>query len=140
MAHGFNVPGVVKPFGIFSSAAWQPEGRVLYISGQVSQDADGKTVGLEDVKAQTRQTLTNIQNILKFAGGMMSDICKVTLFLTDIAALREVHEVRAEFFERPYPASTLVEVSELVNRDWLIEIEAIAVIPADRARMNGVTD
>ncbi len=55
MAHGFNPAGVVKPFGIFSTAAWQPEGRVLHVSGHVSQDADGNTVGKGDIEAQTRQ-------------------------------------------------------------------------------------
>jgi enamine deaminase RidA (YjgF/YER057c/UK114 family) len=54
MADGFNAPGVVKPFGIFSSAAWQPEGKVLHISGQVAQDPDGNTVGVDDIKVQTQ--------------------------------------------------------------------------------------
>ena len=59
MTQGFNAPGVVKPFGIFSSAAWQSEGRVLKISGHVSQDAEGRNVGLGDMEAQTRQVLEN---------------------------------------------------------------------------------
>ena len=53
MTQGFNAPGVVKPFGIFSSAAWQSEGRVLKISGHVSQDAEGRNVGQGDMEAQT---------------------------------------------------------------------------------------
>ncbi len=64
MANAFNAPGVVKPFGIFSGAAWQPEGKVLHISGQVSQDVDGKIVGVGDITAQTRQVLGNISKIL----------------------------------------------------------------------------
>lgn len=134
MADAFNAPGVVKPFGIFSSAAWQPEGKVLHISGHVSQDAEGHTVGAGDIYAQTRQTLTNIQTVLLSVGGKMSDIAKVTVFVTDMSTLADIHAVRTEFFAPPYPASTLVEVSRLVDPEWMIEIEAVAVIPFDRIK------
>jgi 2-iminobutanoate/2-iminopropanoate deaminase len=132
MTDAFNAPGVVKPFGIFSSAAWQPEGKVLHVSGHVAQDPDGNTVGVGDIKAQTRQTLVNIQTVLASVGGRMSDIVKVTVFVTDMSTLADIHAVRAEFFEPPYPASTLVEVSRLVRPEWMIEIEAVAVIPNER--------
>ncbi|MCZ6677280.1 MAG: RidA family protein [Candidatus Poribacteria bacterium] len=137
MANAFNAPGVVKPFGVFSSAAWQPEGKVLHISGHVAQDPDGNSVGVGDIRVQTRQVLTNIQNVLASVGGQMADIAKVTVFLTDMSTLMDVHAVRAEFFEQPYPASTLVEVSQLVKPEWLIEIEAVAVIPFDRVKTPG---
>lgn len=55
MADGFNALGVVKPFGIFSSAAWQPEGKVLHISGHAAQDPDVHTVGVGDIRSQTRR-------------------------------------------------------------------------------------
>ncbi len=60
----------------------------------------------------------------------MSDIAKVTVFVTDMSMLDDIHKVRSEFFEPPYPASSLVEVSRLVRQEYLIEIEAIDVIPA----------
>ena len=131
---GFNVAGVVEPFGIFSSAAWQPEGRVLHISGHVSQDAAGRTVGQGDMAAQTRQVLENIRDVLASVGGTMADIAKVTVFVTDVAEISAIHAVRAEFFAKPYPASTLVQVAQLIDPDWLIEIEAIAVIPSERIK------
>ena len=134
MADAFNALGVVEPFGIFSSAAWQPEGKVLHISGHVSQAADGTTVGHGDMEAQTRQVLENIRNVLASAGGTMDDVVKVTVFVTDVTEISKIHEVRSEFFVRPYPASTLVQVAQLIDPDWLIEIEAIAVIPVDRAK------
>ena len=134
MAKAFNAPGVVKPFGIFSGAAWQLEGKVLNISGQVSQDADGNIVGVSDITAQTRQVLGNISKILDAVGGRMSDIAKVTVFVKDMSMLDEIHQVRSEFFTHPYPASSLVQVVRLVNPDYLIEIEAIAVIPNDRVK------
>ncbi len=134
MAQGFNVKGVVEPFGIFSSAAWQPEGRVLHISGHVSQSAEGHTVGQGDMAAQTRQVLENIRDVLTSVGGTMNDIAKVTVFVTDVAEIAAIHTVRSEFFSKPYPASTLVQVAQLIDPDWLIEIEAIAVISIDRVK------
>lgn len=134
MADAFNASGVVKPFGIFSSAAWAPPGATLFISGHVSQDAHGNTVGKGDMRAQTRQCLANIRDVLAAAGGEMSDIAKVSVFVTDVSKIKEIHEVRAEFFKRPYPASTLVGVARLIDPDWLIEIEATAVIPLSRVK------
>ena len=134
MADAFNAPEVVEPFGVFSSAAWQPEGRVLHISGHVSQSADGTTVGQGDMAAQTRQVLENIKAVLASVKGTMADIAKVTVFVTDVSEIEAIHNVRSEFFEKPYPASTLVQVARLIDPDWLIEIEAVAVIPTDRNR------
>lgn len=134
MADAFNAPGVARPFGIFSSAAWQPEGKVLHISGHVSQDAEGNTVGVGDIRAQTRQVLEALQAVLASVGGKMSDIARVTVYITDMSTLADIHAVREEFFDPPYPASTLVEVTRLVNPDFMIEIEAVAVVPLDRVR------
>jgi 2-iminobutanoate/2-iminopropanoate deaminase len=132
MADGFNVPGVVEPFGVFSSAAWQPPGKVLHISGHVSQDANGATVGKGNMEAQTRQLMENIRDVLAHAGGTMDDVAKVTVFVTDVSEIGVIHDVRREFFNKPYPASTLVQVAQLIDPDWLIEMEAVAVIPDDR--------
>jgi enamine deaminase RidA (YjgF/YER057c/UK114 family) len=138
MADSFNVPGIVEPFGAFSSAAWQPEGKVLHVSGHVSQDAEGTTIAPASdggsMEAQTRQALGNIRAVLAHAGGTMDDVIKVTVFVTDVSEIATIHKVRYEFFDPPYPASTLVQVAQLIDPDWLIEIEAIAVIPADRVR------
>ncbi len=138
MAQAFNVSGIVKPFGIFSSAAWQPEGKVLHISGHCAQDPDGNTMGVGDITAQTHQVLGNIQKVLESVGGRMSDIVKVTVFVTDMSMLDEIHRVRAEYFTPPYPASSLVQVTRLVRSEYLIEIEAVAVIPSDRVNATGL--
>ncbi len=132
MAQGFNAPGVVKPAGIFSSAAWQPPGRVLHISGHVSQEVDGAVVHAGEMIAQTRQVLENIRGVLVSVGGTMADIQKMTIYVTDLSRLMDIRAVQAEFFAPPYPASTLVQVSALVRPEYLIEIEAVAVIPEDR--------
>jgi enamine deaminase RidA (YjgF/YER057c/UK114 family) len=84
--------------------------------------------------AQTRQVLENIRDVLTSVGGNMADITKVTVFVTDVAEIAEIHTVRSEFFSKPYPASTLVQVAQLIDPDWLIEIAAVAVIPLDRIK------
>lgn len=134
MADAFNPPGVVVPFGIFSNAAWQPQGETLHIAGQVARDETGALVGTANMAAQTRQVLENIAKILASVGGLMDDIVTLTVFVTDMTDLKKIHEVRAEYFNKPYPASTLVKVSGLVEPEMLIEINAVAAIPADRAR------
>ncbi|MCD6359632.1 MAG: RidA family protein [Armatimonadetes bacterium] len=103
-------------------------GRTLYIAGQVALDADGQLVGPGDIRAQTRQVLSNIQAIIEEAGGQMSDIVKMTTYLTDMADYAGFVEVRSEFLEPPFPAATLVAVSSLVRPEWLVEVEAIAVV------------
>ena len=140
MARGFNVPGVIEPFGAFSSAAWQPPGRVLHVSGHVCKDVNGETVGKGDMEAQTRKALESIRDVLAYAGGTMDDIAKVTVFVTAVSELMTIHDVRREFFKPPYPASSLVQVARLIDPDWLIEIEAVAVIPEDRATVQAPPD
>lgn len=132
MADAFNANGLPVPFGIFSGAAWEPEGKVLHISGYVSQDAEGNLVGVGDMKAQTDQVLKNIKAVLASVGGNMSDIARVTVYVTEMSTLSEIHEVRADYFQQPYPASTLIQVSRLVRPEYMIEIDAVAVIPFDR--------
>ena len=128
MAQGFNTSGLKAPFGIFFHAAWAPAGRTLYISGQVSQDAEGKVVGEGDIAAQTEQTLHNIGTILQSVGGSFDDIASITVFVIDMSGLAAIHEVRRKFFKPPYPASTLVQVRSLVDPRLLIEINAVAVV------------
>jgi 2-iminobutanoate/2-iminopropanoate deaminase len=121
---------LAKPAGIFSSGVKVPAGQLIFVSGQVARNAIGETVGKGDIRAQTRQALENVKAVLEAAGATMDDIVKVTVFVTDVSHLKAIHEVRAEYFRRDYPASTLVEVKSLVSPDLMIEIEAIAVTPA----------
>jgi 2-iminobutanoate/2-iminopropanoate deaminase len=107
-------------------------GRIVFVSGCVATDGDGRVVGGSDVVAQTRQTLENIKRCLSAAGATFADICKVTVFLRNINDREKVNTVRKEFFGKARPASTLVEISRLVRDDYLIEIEATAVIPERR--------
>jgi 2-iminobutanoate/2-iminopropanoate deaminase len=115
--------------GAFSSGGVEaPVGRTIYVSGQVSLDAEGNVVGEGDIRLQTETVLENVKTVLEEAGGGMEDIVKVTVFITDMGLYDEIHEVRRRYFEEPYPASSMVEVSALIDPRLLIEIEAIAVI------------
>ena len=114
--------------GAFSSGVEAPSGRTVYVSGQVSLDADGNVVGEGDIKLQTETVLELVKTVVGEAGGGMEDIVKVTVFITDMGLYDEIHEVRRRYFEEPYPASSMVEVSALIDPRLLIEIEAVAVI------------
>lgn len=122
--------GLPKTMGPYSQCTVGEGAKWVFIAGQVPQDAKGKLVGKGDIVAQTAQVLSNLRTAVEAAGGTVADICKITIFLTalDDEAYRSVAEARRKFFGGDYPASTLVEVKRLASPDWLIEIEAFAVI------------
>ncbi|TAM66982.1 MAG: RidA family protein [Microbacteriaceae bacterium] len=102
-------------------------GGLVYVSGQVGIEADGTTVGNGDFEVQARKAFANLETVLIEAGSTLGEVVKVTIFLTDMANLETVVQLRAEYFSKPYPADTLIEVSSLAQPDWQIEIDAIAV-------------
>ena len=91
-------------------------------------DADGNVVGEGDVRLQTETVLENVKATLEEVGGTLRDVVKVTVFIRDMGQYDEIHEVRRRYFEEPYPASSMVEVSALIDPRLLVEIEAVAVI------------
>ena len=101
-------------------------GPMMAISGQVPVDADGNLVGKDDPAAQVRQVFDNLAAVLAAAGATMEQVVKFTYFVTDLALLPAVRQVRDEYIDttRP-PASSLVKVAGLVNPDFMIEIEAL---------------
>jgi reactive intermediate/imine deaminase len=117
-----------RPLGIYSQAVKAEGNRLLFISGMTARDKDGNILGKGDMKVQTRQVLENIKAVLEKAGATFDQIVKVTVFITDMNRFKEIHEVRAQYFKKDYPASTMVQVNGLVSPDMLIEIEAIAVL------------
>lgn len=124
----YNPKTLCKPFGIFSNAVLTPAGQLYFISGQVAVDAEGHLVGKGDIKVQTRQVLLNIEAAMSAVGRTIDDVVSVNVFLVNMEHLASVHEVRSEFWKKNYPASTLVQVSALVDPDYWIEINATAVI------------
>lgn len=123
-------PGLPAPMrgGAYSSGVEAPGGRTVYVSGQVSLDAEGEVIGEGDARLQTETALEHVKSVVEEAGGGMEDIVKVTVFITDMALYDEIHEVRRRYFEEPYPASSMVEVCALIDPRLLVEIEAVAVI------------
>ena len=124
----FNPSTLCHPFGIFSNAVLTDQGRIYFISGQVAIDAKGHLIGKGDIQLQTRQVLHNIHAALEPVGGSLKDIACINVFLVNMEHLQAVHDVRAEFWSDHYPASTLVQVAGLVHPDYLIEINATAII------------
>jgi reactive intermediate/imine deaminase len=104
--------------------------RMLFISGQVPLDRDGALIGQGDLAAQTDQVFKNIKGALEAAGAGFAEVVKLTLYMTDIAQIQVVREVRDRFVNKQNPpASSAVEVSRLVSEHFLIEVDAVAAIP-----------
>ena len=103
-------------------------GRTLYISGQVALDPSGALVGVGDLSAQTRQVFQNMQVALAASGATFAHVVKITIFLTDVSQIQAFRDVRDSVFTGPLPASTLVQVVRLARPDFLIEVEAVAVV------------
>lgn len=134
MAESYNPADVWPPFGAFSMAVVQGEGPILHLKGQVPLDRAGDLVGRDDMQAQVRQVLSNIETVLAGFGGRMSDVISLTHYTTDIAAFMQAGTVRAAYFREPYPVTTTVEVRRLYDPEIMIEITAVAEIPLARFR------
>ena len=117
-----------QPSGHFSHAISVAAGKLVFISGMTSRRADGTIAGIGDIEAQTRQVCENIKAAVEAAGGTMDDICRVDVYVRNMEHFDKIHKVRREYFKNPPPASTMVEVSKFTSPDYLIEINAIAVI------------
>ena len=103
-------------------------GNQIFISGMLPWDVNRTIVGVGDIKAQTRQALQNVEATLEAAGASLRSIVKITFYLTDIRDKERVWEVRKEMFQDHRPASTLVEVSHLVDPEAKLEVEATAFL------------
>jgi reactive intermediate/imine deaminase len=114
----------------YSQAAVVPKGRLIYIAGQVAMDPAGKLVGPGDLKAQTRQTFENLKAALAASGATFDNVVKLNSYFVDIKQAPVFREVRDQYVNVANPpVSTAGEVRRLVREEWLIEIEAIAVVP-----------
>jgi 2-iminobutanoate/2-iminopropanoate deaminase len=103
-------------------------GKTLYIAGQVAKDKEGNLVGKADFEAQARQVYTNLRSILTEAGGSLKNIVKMTTFLTHYGHVEGFRKIRNEFFQEPMPPNTLVVITSLAMPEFMIEVEAIAVL------------
>jgi enamine deaminase RidA (YjgF/YER057c/UK114 family) len=106
-------------------------GEVIAVTGTVGVEADGRFA--PTIKAQTRRALEIIVAAIEALGGKTSDVVRTRIFVTDIKKWEEVGEVHGEFFDQVRPALTMVEVARLIDDAAMIEIEADAIVPAERA-------
>jgi len=119
--------GVADPRPRFAQVV--KHGKLIYVAGQTSVDANGNLVGKGNIEAQTRQVLQNIQKCLEAAGATFDQVVKINVYSTDLDAhLGVIAKLRQEYFSSGPVASTTVQVARLVHPDWLVEIEAIAVL------------
>ena len=129
-----------RPVEIFTAAVADPRrfgsptalgikvGDQIFVSGMLAWDTERRIVGVGDVRAQTRKALENVEATLKAAGATLANIVKINFYLTDIRDKTAVWEVRKEMFGGHRPASTLVEVSQLVDPEAKLEVDAVAFL------------
>lgn len=114
----------------YSQAVEIRRGRIIYVAGQVAMDRAGKVVGEGDMLAQAQQTFENLKAALEASGAKFENVVKLNYYVTDLAQLPAVREVRDKFVNAANPpASTAVEIKRLVREPFLIEVEAVAVVP-----------
>jgi enamine deaminase RidA (YjgF/YER057c/UK114 family) len=126
-----NPPELHKPFG-YSHVAEVTGGKLVYIAGQVALDAAGNLVGKDDFAAQARQVFANLHSALASAGASFHNVIKLNYYCADAVDpavhLPMVREIRDTYIDTTPPVSTFVVVRRLVRPEWLIEVEAVAVV------------
>lgn len=104
-------------------------GGVVYLRGQIGQDLDTReNVGVGDVGAQAEKAMANIAMLMDEAGGTLEDIVKVTIYLTDIRFRETVYRIVGKWLKGVHPVSTGIVISVLARPEWLVEIDATAVL------------
>jgi len=127
-----NPPNIAPPIGSYSHAVRvdTPEAVWIYVSGQIAHDADGNLVGSGDLPAQTEQVFRNLVRVLEANGASFDDVVKIQTFMTTLDGLQGSRDVRARYLPDEPPASTAVQVAALLAPEALIEVDVVAVIPA----------
>jgi enamine deaminase RidA (YjgF/YER057c/UK114 family) len=120
----------LPPAAGYSQVAVVTKGRLTYIAGQVAMDSSGKLVGPGDFRAQVKQTFENLKAALAASGATFDNVVKLNSYFVDVKQAPVFREVRDQYVNVANPpVSTAVEVRRLVREEWLIEVEAIAVMP-----------
>jgi len=115
----------------YSQVAVVTGGVLVFVAGQVALDRSGNIVGKEDFRAQVQQVFENLKAAIEAAGGTLNDVIKLNSYFLDVSHLPAFREVREKYFNlKNAPASTAVQVSRLFRPEFLVEIEAVAVVKA----------
>jgi 2-iminobutanoate/2-iminopropanoate deaminase len=132
-SHCVSTPGLHRPVRdgrlLYSHVVVGEGRRTVYVAGQLSRDAEGVVVGQGDMRAQIRQVCENVRAALAAAGAGVTDLVKTTTYVTDIDEFFKHVDVRSAYFGDEPPVSTTVEVRRLASPDFLVEMDAIAVVP-----------
>jgi 2-iminobutanoate/2-iminopropanoate deaminase len=124
----YSAPGVFEPVAYSQAIKVTGAQTILFLAGQVAYDKDGAVLHRGDFKSQAREVFRCIKALVEAGGGRMDSIVKITTYLTDVRYRPDLVPIREEFFGKKGPASTLIQVAALAHPDYLIEIEAIAVV------------
>jgi enamine deaminase RidA (YjgF/YER057c/UK114 family) len=128
-AFQLSSPATLAPPVGYSHLATVGAGRLVFVSGQVALDNKGNLVGKDDFRAQARQVFENLRAALEAAGATFRDVIKLNTYVVDLAGLPHFRAVRDEYVNTANPpASTAVQVVRLFRPEFLLEVEAIAVI------------
>ena len=110
------------------------KGTMVFVRGQIGQDLDtSESVAIGDVAGQTERAMANIEMLLTEAGSQLEHICKITIYIVDPRYREAVYRVVGKWLKGVFPVSTGIVVSALARPEWLVEIDAIAVIPEGHA-------
>jgi enamine deaminase RidA (YjgF/YER057c/UK114 family) len=135
-----NPPSMPAPVG-YSHLAEVSGGRTIYIAGQVALDRAGNLVGKDDLRAQTRQVFLNLSAALEAVGADFRSVVRLTYYLRDISQIPTVREVRDQFVNVDHPpTSSAIEVRSLFRKEFLLEIDAVAVASAEGLEHRGETN
>jgi enamine deaminase RidA (YjgF/YER057c/UK114 family) len=103
---------------------------MVFLRGQVGQDLEtGESVGIGAAAAQTEKAMSNIKMLIEEAGGKLEHICKITVYITDPRYREQVYRTIGKWLKGVYPVSTGLIITGLARPEWVVEVDAIAVIP-----------
>ncbi len=137
--HTAGVAGAVNRRHVSTGTEWERTvgysravrvGDRVEVSGTTATDEDGAVVGVDDARAQTRRAIENVERGLRAAGASLADVVRTRVYVTDIDRWEAVGRAHGEAFGDVRPASTMVEVSGLIDPEMLVEVEAVAVVGA----------
>jgi enamine deaminase RidA (YjgF/YER057c/UK114 family) len=110
------------------------KGTMVFVRGQVGQDLNSsESVAIGDVAGQTEKAMANIEMLLREAGSQLDHVCKITIYIVDPRYREAVYRVVGKWLKGVFPVSTGIVVSALARPEWLVEVDAIAVIPDQSA-------